>query len=671
MPEAVISPQVAKPAGSSRRAPDTADGSIWSKLRPVIFHPVFIGAILLGAVFMIGSGLRQYEQLIVSLVLLNAVIGVGLVLLVGVGGQLSLGHAAFLAVGAYTAANLSTRSDIGLPLELLVAVVLAVFVGMVVGLPSLRLSGLLLAVGTLALGVAGQQVLYIWTPVTGGGGGITVGEIQFFGTPITLIGASVAVLAISLFLVYNLLRGRTGRALHALRTSDAAARSVGIEVERRRVAAFSMSAALTAAGGVLYGHAVSYLAPDNFGVDLSITLVVMVIIGGQRRLLGAILGAMFVIGLPEQFRSFADYEGIMYGVILLLVIIFAPGGVVELFDRIWGFARRLLPGGPPFRQIDRAPSSAPASAPASTPVSTPVATDELSTTGVDATTRHPGDYLAEPAVAGIDSEGALRTASGREVVVSAAGRALAVKDLRVDFGGVAAVQGVTFEVAAGEVLGLIGPNGAGKTTLFNAICGVVGSTGTVHFGDDDLSRRSVRKRAMAGVGRTFQNLSLHDGLTPIDHVLIGRHRFFKYGLTSEMLRLPNVVRSEREGYEEALALLELLELADVAHAKVDDLPYGIQKRVDVARALAARPRILLLDEPAAGLPHDEADALIDHVLGLTRPHGTSVIIIEHNVELVRRVSERLVVLNAGEILAVGAPDEILNNPLVAEAYLGI
>ncbi|MGB3412396.1 MAG: branched-chain amino acid ABC transporter ATP-binding protein/permease [Microthrixaceae bacterium] len=666
---------MSKPARSSGQAPRVADGSVWSKIRPVLFHPVFIGTILLGAVFLIGSGLRQYEQLIVSLVLLNAVIGVGLVLLVGIGGQLSLGHAAFLAVGAYTAANLSTRSDIGLPLELLVAVVLAVFVGMIVGLPSLRLSGLLLAVGTLALGVAGQQVLYIWTPVTGGGGGITVGEIQFFGTPITLIGASVAVLGISLFLVYNLLRGRTGRALHALRTSDAAARSVGIEVERRRVAAFSMSAALTAAGGVLYGHAVSYLAPDNFGIDLSITLVVMVIIGGQRRLLGAILGAMFVIGLPEQFRSFADYEGIMYGVILLLVIIFAPGGVVELFDRIWGFTRRILPGGPSLRQASDV--SEPAQ----------VASDGMVAGAIDATpqdvspghTQELGDGLdvrpsgdaLEPVEARIGAEGALHTASGREVVVSAAGRELVVKDLRVDFGGVAAVQGVSFEVAAGEVLGLIGPNGAGKTTLFNAVCGVVGSTGTVHFGDEDLSRRSVRKRAMAGVGRTFQNLSLHDGLTPIDHVLIGRHRFFKYGLTSEMLRLPNVVRSERDGYEEALALLELLELSDVAHAKVDDLPYGIQKRVDVARALAARPRILLLDEPAAGLPHDEADALIDHVLGLTRPHGTSVIIIEHNVELVRRVSERLVVLNAGEILAVGAPDEILNNPLVAEAYLGI
>jgi ABC-type branched-subunit amino acid transport system ATPase component/ABC-type branched-subunit amino acid transport system permease subunit len=665
MPEAVLSPDSPTTPEPSTSA---SGGSTWAKIRPVVTHPVFVGTVLLGIVYLFGSGLRQYEQFIVSLVLLNAIIGVGLVLLVGVGGQLSLGHATFLAVGAYTAANISTRSDIGLPLELLVAIVLAVVVGMIVGLPSLRLSGLLLAVGTLALGFAGQQILFIWTPVTGGGGGIVVRPLQIFGTPITLIGASVIVLGISLFLVFNLLRGRTGRALHALRTSDAAARSVGIEVERRRVAAFAMSAALTAAGGVLYGHAVSYLAPDNFGIDLSITLVIMTIIGGQRRLLGAVLGAAFVIGLPEQFRSFADYEGILYGVILLLVIIFAPGGIVEIVDRLIALVRRSFGGG---RRRERAEPGTPR----------PVSIEDHSV--AYRPEDHPEDprtvadvaealtELDAPVDAEVEAGGVLRTSRGHEVVVSAPGLRLAANDVRVDFGGVTAVRDVTFEVAPGEVLGLIGPNGAGKTTLFNAICGVVNSTGTVTFGDDDLSRMSVRKRAMTGVGRTFQNLSLHDGLTPIDHVLIGRHRFFRYGLTAEMLRLPKVVRSERDGYEEALALLELLGLADVAHDKVDDLPYGIQKRVDVARALASRPRILLLDEPAAGLPHDEADALIDHVLELTRPQGTSVIIIEHNVELVRRVSERIVVLNAGEILAVGGPEEILNSRLVAEAYLGV
>ena len=650
MHDAVVTPE---PAG------------LWAKIRPVITHPVFIGAVLLGIVFLFGSGMRQYEQFIVSLVLLNAVVGVGLVLLVGVGGQLSLGHATFLAVGAYTAANLSTRSTIGLPLELLVAVVVAVVVGMIVGLPSLRLSGLLLAVGTLALGFAGQQILFIWTPVTGGGGGITVAPLMFFGRPITLIGASVVVLGLSLFLVFNVLRGRTGRALHALRTSDAAARSVGIEVERRRVAAFAMSAALTAAGGVLYGHAVSYLAPDNFGIDLSITLVIMTIIGGQRRLLGAVLGAAFVIGLPEQFRTFADYEGILYGVILLLVIIFAPGGIVEIVDRITSFVRsRIGRGKRPSEHSTPGPVAIEDHGVAYRP-------EEHGDDGVAAHLAEGDTDLADAEPTTVEDGGVLRTRSGREVIVSAEGLPLRTTDVRVEFGGVTAVRDVSFEVAPGEVLGLIGPNGAGKTTLFNAICGVVPATGSVRFGDDELSKMSVRSRAMSGVGRTFQNLSLHEGLTPVDHVLIGRHRFFRYGLTAEMLRLPKVVRSEREGYEEALALLELLGLADVAHDKVDDLPYGIQKRVDVARALAARPRILLLDEPAAGLPHDEADALIDHVLHLTRPQRTSVIIIEHNVELVRRVSERIVVLNAGEILASGAPDEILENRLVAEAYLGV
>jgi len=202
------------------------------------------------------------------------------------------------------------------------------------------------------------------------------------------------------------------------------------------------------------------------------------------------------------------------------------------------------------------------------------------------------------------------------------------------------------------------------------VCGVVPSTGGVHYGDQTLSGTSVRTRALAGIGRTFQSLALHEGLTVLDHVLIGRHRFYRYTLLAEMLRLPSVTRAEKEGIEEATAILTALGLESVMHRVVDDLPYGVQKRVDVARTLASSPSILLLDEPAAGLPHDEADDLLDQVLAITRPHGTSVIIIEHNVDLVRRVCDRLVVLSSGSIIAEGEPREILASTVVKEAYLG-
>ena len=588
-----------------------------SRLRPLLGSNLLRTFVVLAVVWAIGTALGTYQQYVISLITVYAIVGIGVVLLIGVAGQLSLGHAAFFAIGAYTAANIAGRWTVGLPAELAIAIVLAALVGAVVGLPSLRLSGLLLAAGTLALGFAGQQVLYIWTPVTGGNQGKAVGNLVAFGSPVTLLHASLIVLALSLLVAYNIMRGRSGRAFHALRTADIAARSVGIDVERRRIIAFALSGAFTAAGGVLYGHAVTFMSPDTFDYTLSIQIVVLAIIGGQNRLLGAVLGSAFVIGLPERFRGVRQYEGILYGVVLLAIIIFAPGGIAQLVDRVRNRMTRVV---------------------------------------AHKTTAGPG--------------AAHRPSRTGELPVSAPGLPLRLDDVHVEFGGVAAVRGVSLDIPQGQVLGIIGPNGAGKTTLFNAVCGVVRSRGRVHFGDQDLTGLRTRRRALAGIGRTFQNLSLHAGLTPLDHAMIGRHRFVMYGLFREIFRLPTVIRHERTGYAESIALLDVVGLGDDVLLRADDLPYGKQKRVDVARALAARPRLLLLDEPAAGLPSDEADALLDHVLEITRPHGTTVVIIEHNVELVRRVCDRLVAMAAGAVIADGTPNEVLSSPAVVEAYLG-
>ena len=587
-----------------------------SRVRSLLANNLLRTFVVLAVVWAVGSGLGTYQQYVISLITVYAIVGIGVVLLIGVAGQLSLGHAAFFAIGGYTAANIADRWTVGLPAELAIAILLAALVGAIVGLPSLRLSGLLLAAGTLALGFAGQQVLYTWTPVTGGNQGKSVGNLVSFGTPVTLLHASLIVLALSMLVAYNIMRGRSGRAFHALRTADIAARSVGIDVERRRIIAFALSGAFTAAGGVLYGHAVTFVSPDTFDYTLSIQIVVLAIIGGQSRLLGAVLGSAFVIGLPERFRGVQKYEGILYGIVLLAIIVFAPGGIAQLVDRVRSAVSNLL---------SRKPTARP----------TVVAASRV-----------------------------------EELPVSAQGRPLRLDDVHVEFGGVAAVRGVSLDIPAGQVLGIIGPNGAGKTTLFNAVCGVVRSRGRVHFGDEELTGLPTRRRAIAGVGRTFQNLSLHAGLTPLDHAMIGRHRFVKYGLLREVLRLPSVIRHERAGVDESMALLDVVGLGEDAVLRADDLPYGKQKRVDVARALAARPRLLLLDEPAAGLPPDEADALLDHVLEITRPHGTTVVIIEHNVELVRRVCDRLVAMAAGAVIADGAPDEVLSSPAVVEAYLG-
>ena len=624
-----------------------------NRLRAVLAHPAILGGLGLLVLWLVMRGSGSYPQYVVTLIGCYAFVGAAVVLLVGVGGQLSLGHAVFFAIGAYAAAQMSTRTDIGLPLEIVVGAAIAMAIGAVVGLPSLRLSGLLLAAGTLALGFAGQQVFYTWRPVTGASSGLSVGPLRIFGSTANLLTCTIVVLGICLLLTFNILRGRSGRALHALRTAETAARSVGIDVATRRIIAFGLSGALTAVGGVLFAHAVSYVSPDTFDYNLSIQLVVMAIIGGRMRLLGGVLGAAFVIGLPEEFRSIQDWEGTVYGVILLLIIIFAPGGIVELLDRIGrGLWRAVTRGSRSTAAPARSASDVPASAAA---VSEPSAALE----------HDPARPLAVPEAAGV-----IAAQPAGKVQASQPGLPLRLSDVSVSFGGVHAVSDVSFEMPAGQVLGIIGPNGAGKTTLFNAISGVVRATGSIEFGDHVLSGTSVRQRALTGLGRTFQNLSLHGGLTVLDHVLIGRHRFFRYNMLSESLRLPHVIRSEREGVEEAMTLLELVGLGGYAKARVDDLPYGIQKRVDMARALAGRPRMLLLDEPAAGLPADEADHLIDQVLGLTRGNGTSVIIIEHNVELVRRVCDRLVAMVTGSVIEDGAPDVVLESDSVVEAYLG-
>ena len=621
--------------------------------------PRIYGIVALLIAYSIVRTWSSYDQFVAASIGLYAIVGAGLVLLVGVSGQLSLGHAAFLAVGAYSATNISMETGWGLPGEIAVALVVSIAVGALVGLPSLRLSGLYLAVGTLGLGFAGQQLLYNWEEVTGGGFGESVGDIQIGNRLYTLVDATFLLLGISFVLVSNLLRGRTGRALNAIRTAEPAARAVGIEVARRRVLAFSMSSALAGVGGVLYAHAVSRVTPETFNVDLSIFLVIMVIIGGQRSLLGALLGAAFVVGLPEQFRDLQDYDGLIYGAILLVLIQFSPDGLVGLGQKIVAVVRRRRSGvDDEEAMIEREVEAAMAALEESPDIVGEIAEREA------VVVEGAGDVEVD------EVEATAFTGSAGRLDLTLPGLPLRLTDVEVSYGGVRAVEGVSFTVAAGEVAGLIGPNGAGKTTLFNAITGLTKATGSIAFGDTDLTPLSVRRRVAAGLGRTFQNLSLHEGMTPIDHVLVGAHRHVRYNTFAEMVWWPTVARAEREAVAMALDLLELLGLTEVARERADLLPYDLQKRVDVARALASRPRILMLDEPAAGLPSDEADALIDRVLTLTRASGTSVMIIEHNVELVSRVCDQVRVLDAGLLIADARPAEILQDERVVEAYLG-
>lgn len=565
---------------------------------------------------------------VTGLTIVSAAVGAALVIAFGTAGQFTLGHSIFLGVGAFLSANITAEWDRGLETELPVAFAVTFVLGLIVGLPSLRVSELYLALATFAIAFVGVQVLFEWKQFTAGGSGKPAGALTLFGWEIErgvpFIRISIIVLVLIFWVVGNLLDGRTGRSMNALRTSETAAKSVGVNVAWLKILAFGISGAITGMAGVLYIHTLRFAGPENFGVALSILLILTLIIGGRRRLAGAVLGAAFVRWLPEFIRSAQDYEGIIYGGTLILLTLFSPGGLFGLVELVWTPIKRLFGLGTEKSAAIEEGSSTP---------------------------------LQSAALAPLRAD----TARGH----------LIVKDAAVAFGGVRAVDGVTFEIEAGAVTGLIGSNGAGKTTCFNAITGHVNhAEGQFILDGRDVSGRPIHQRALAGMGRTFQNLNLHGDLRVLDHALLGLDRELGYGRISESLRLPWVLRSERAAHDKAAELLDHMELLEYWDEKVDDLPYGLQKRVDVVRALAANPAILLLDEPAAGLPTAEAFGMMSHVTDYAAHIGAAVLIIEHNVELVADVCDRIIVMDAGKVLADGTADSVMRDERVVAAYLG-
>jgi len=573
--------------------------------------------------------ISSYE-LAITLALSYAIVGLGLVLLFGTAGQLSLGSAIFFAAGTFTASNLSTRLGWGLELQIVFAFIIGFAVGIIVGLPSVRVGGLSLAISTFALSFAGQQLLFEWGYVSGGGAGVGIAPLQVFGMDFSARGriaqTATVVFAILAWMVSNLLASRTGRVLNAVRTSEVAASAVAaIEVKRTKLWVFGMAAGIAAIGGAIYMHAIKYVNPENFDINLSIALILTLIIGGSNRISGAIVGALFVRGLPELFRGLQRYEGVIYGSILLLLVLYSPTGVVGALRSVPRFVRAKLGKIP--------------------------AVDSVSLENLE-----------------------LAPIGTRRVSVAAQsgamGVSLVVDNVSVRFGGLAAVDGVSFSVKPAEVFGLIGPNGAGKTTMFNAICGVVKSTGSVKFDGVEMSAMNVEARSRLGLSRTFQNLSLHSDRTVVENVMIGMNRLIDYGTVAEVLRLPKVRRVEKEIYDEAMETLGLVGLQQYADRLVSDLPYGLQKRVEIARAVSWHPKVLMLDEPAAGIPSAEADRIIGRTIEIARQAGITVVLIEHNMEVVAKYAERVAVLTHGRLLTEGLPGDVLKNPAVIEAYLG-
>jgi branched-chain amino acid transport system permease protein len=525
-----------------------------------------------------------------------------------IAGQLSLGQAGFASLAAFTAASLAPApADVGDVPALLSAIVIGMAVGavaaVVLGLPTMHLRGVFLAIATLGFAEAVRVVLLNqeWT-----------GGAQGLGVPRVLtVGMAWTVLAVVVYWFWRMGGSRYGRALEAIREDELAARAMGIDVGRHRLAAFVTAGAVAGLYGVLFAYYVRLIAPGDFDFVAAVEGLVTAVVGGSTMFLGPLLGSGFQTMIPELQRAVGIEAGwirpFLAGLLLLVVILFLPGGLASLIPR-----RVRMPAS---RDDDGARLSS---------------------------RRHPAAGETVAALAGLGKE----------------------------YGGVHAVRGVDLEVRAGEVVGLIGPNGAGKTTLVNMISGLVPpSSGTATVLGTTIGRTPVHRIAAAGVSRTFQHSKLFDRLSALENVLVGAHLVSRPTFLRRLLWLPSARRDEQAALQQAARCLRRVGLAELAGSRASALSYGDQRRLEIARALASDPSLLILDEPAAGMNHVEAARLSELIRSLARD-GLTILFIEHNVGMVLQTCTRVVVLNFGEVIASGSPAEIAADPAVIEAYLG-
>lgn len=552
-------------------------------------------------------------------------------------GLLSLGPVAFYGLGAYVSAILTTRYDVPFPVAFLAAGLAATAAGWVIGRLTLRLRAAYFVLVTLGFAECFRLVALNWIDVTNGPMGITavppparwfVGYVPYFYFILLLV-------VLTLLGLYRMEHSTIGRAMQAIRQNELLAGSVGISGFRYMMLAALLASFIMGLAGSFYAHFFQFLSPEILAFDLTITIVVMVVAGGRATLMGPVLGAIVFTALPEVLRVVQVWRMTIFGLLLMLMMLFMPDGIWPALQLL---ARRC------FERVTgrRTPAVVPSS------LGSP--SEGFAADG----SRPPVPARVEHGVAPTDRSQTVLT----------------VERLCVHFGGVQAVHMVDFDVKAGEILSIIGPNGAGKTTILNAITRVGPITaGEISHQDALLNGLRSYEVARHGIGRTFQHTSLFPDVSTRQNLVLAHNRLEPESLHLNLLRTDASVQAAQDAEVSADRILERTRLVPYGASLARSLPYGHQRVLELGIALAARPSLLLLDEPAAGLnPSEVSDlmALIQRV----RHEGVTVVLVEHDMKLVMSVSDRIVVLDHGRKIAEGRPEEIRTNQRVVEAYLG-